>query len=171
MIDGLRSMDWVPVSVRQKTRELEKVYTEVENRLGRAATDQEIADALGMELSSFHALLKNINLATLIYLEDFLGGDEQSDRKPRIADFIKDDQAEDAVKLVELNESKAVLADAISKLPDKERTVVFLYYYEGLTLREIGEVLGLSESRISQLHTKSILRLRGRLSKKKHLVL
>ena len=75
------------------------------------------------------------------------------------------------MKIVELNESKAVLADAISKLPDKERTVVFLYYYEGLTLREIGEVLELSESRISQLHTKSILRLRGRLSKKKHLVL
>lgn len=171
MIDGLRSMDWVPVSVRQKARELEKVYAEVENRLGRAATDQEIADSLGMELSSFQTLLKNVNLATLVYLEDFLAGDDQSDRNKRIADFIKDDQAEDAVKIVELNESKAVLADAISKLPDKERTVVFLYYYEGLTLREIGEVLELSESRISQLHTKSILRLRGRLSKKKHLVL
>ena len=97
MIDGLRSMDWVPVSVRQKTRELEKVYAEVENRLGRAATDQEIADALGMELSSFQTLLKNVNLATLVYLEDFLAGDDQSDRNKRIADFIKDDQAEDAV--------------------------------------------------------------------------
>ncbi|MCR4401026.1 MAG: FliA/WhiG family RNA polymerase sigma factor [Syntrophomonadaceae bacterium] len=167
MIDGLRAMDWVPVSVRQKVKELEKHYAVVENNLGRSATDQEMADALGISVEEFQDLLRDVNLATIVYLEDFLPGDEGGDKSKRVADVIRDDKAEDALSLLELGESKQMLADAISRLPEKERTVVQLYYYEGLTLREIGEVLGLSESRISQLHSKSILRLRGRLSKKK----
>jgi len=171
MIDGLRSMDWIPVSLRQKAKELEKTYMLVEQQLGRAATDEEMAAALGLETRDFQNLLRDVNLATIIYLEDFLPGEETSDKHKRIADILRDHSAEDALQMVEFNEAKELLAEAIAKLPEKEKKVVYLYYYEGLTLKEIGEVLGLSESRISQLHTKSILRLRGRLSKKKRLVL
>jgi len=167
MIDGLRAMDWVPVSVRQKSKELERAYVEVETRLGRSATDQEIADELGISKDQFQVWLREVSVASMVYLEDFLPGDEDGDQSKRIIDMLKDDQAEDALNMIELAETKQLLAEAINKLPEKEKLVLELYYYEGLNLKEIGAVLGLSESRISQLHSKSILRLRGRLSRRK----
>lgn len=170
MIDGLRSMDWVPVSVRQKSKELEKTYTKLESKLGRAATDIEVAEELGITLNEFAHLLKEVAANTIISLDDFIPGDDGDDKKKRIVDLLEDQNASDALELLELSEVKALLANTISRLPEKEKTVVYLYYYEGLTLKEIGMVLGLSESRISQLHTKAILRLRGSLSKKKNLV-
>jgi RNA polymerase sigma factor for flagellar operon FliA len=170
MIDGLRSMDWVPVSVRQKSKELEKTYTKLESKLGRAATDIEVAEELGITLNEFANLLKEVAANTIISLDDFIPGDDGDDKKKRIVDLLEDQNASDALELLELSEVKALLANTISRLPEKEKTVVYLYYYEGLTLKEIGMVLGLSESRISQLHTKAILRLRGSLSKKKNLV-
>jgi len=170
MIDGLRSMDWVPVSLRQKSKELEKTYALLESKLERAATDQEVAQELGISLDELAVLLRELAATTIISLDDFISGDDANDKKKRMIDLLEDDKAVDAVQLVELEEVKGLLAKSISRLPDKERTVVYLYYYEGLTLKEIGSVLGLSESRISQLHTKSILRLRGGLSKKKQLL-
>lgn len=167
MIDGLRSMDWVPVSVRQKSKELEKVYGALEVKLGRAASDSEMAEALGLTPVQFNSLLRDVSVTTIVYLEDFLPG-EDGEKNKRVLDLLRDDQTESALNMVEFAETKKLLADAISKLPDKEKMVIFLYYYEGLTLKEIGEVLSLSESRISQLHTKSILRLRGRLSRRKN---
>ena len=165
MIDGLRAMDWVPVSVRQKSKELEKAYNRVETKLGRNATDQEVAEELGITVEQFQTLLREVSLATVLYLEDFLPGEDGSNR--RIMDIIEDEQADNALDMAELMDTKRVLAEAISGLPEKEKLVLELYYYEGLNLKEIGAVMGLSESRISQLHSKAILRLRGRLSRRK----
>ncbi len=170
MIDGLRSMDWVPVSVRQKSKELERVYTKLEAELGRAATDEEVAQEMGINLNEFAKLLREVASNTIVSLDDFIPGDDGDDKKKRIVDLLEDHNAGDALELVEISEVKELLAQTISRLPEKEKKVVYLYYYEGLTLKEIGMVLSLSESRISQLHTKAILRLRGSLSKKKNLV-
>lgn len=170
MIDGLRAMDWVPVSVRQKSKELEKTYTKLEGELGRAATDAEVAQELGLTINEFANLLREVAANTIISLDDFIPGDDGDDKKKRIVDLLEDHNATDALQLLEISEVKELLAKTIARLPEKEKKVVYLYYYEGLTLKEIGMVLGLSESRISQLHTKAILRLRGSLSKKKNLV-
>lgn len=170
MIDGLRSMDWVPVSVRQKSKELERTYIKLEAKLGRAATDMEVAEELGLTINEFANLLREVAANTIISLDDFIPGDDGDDKKKRIVDLLEDHNASDALELLEISEVKELLAKTISRLPEKEKKVVYLYYYEGLTLKEIGLVLGLSESRISQLHTKAILRLRGSLSKKKNLV-
>jgi RNA polymerase sigma factor for flagellar operon FliA len=171
MIDGLRSMDWVPVSVRQKSKELEKTYVNLEARLGRAATDTEVAAEMGISVENLEAMLKEVAATTIISLDDFLPGDDGEEKKKRIVDMLEDNMSPDALEMVELSEVKELLSGSISKLPDKEKKVIYLYYYEGLTLKEIGAVLDLSESRISQLHTKAILRLRGSLSKKKYLIM
>ncbi len=171
MIDGLRSMDWVPVSVRQKSKEFEKVYAALEAKLGRAATDSEVAAAMGISVNELANILKDIASTTIISLDDFLPGDDSGDKKKRIMDVLEDESNPDILELLEISDTKNILAKSIAKLPEKEKMVIYFYYYEGLTLKEIGAVLGLSESRISQLHTKAILRLRGSLSKKKNLVM
>ncbi len=170
MIDGLRSMDWIPVSLRQKSKELEKTYAILEARLERSATDQEVADELGISLANLASLFRELAATTIVSLDDFITGDDANYKKKRILDMLEDEEAADALNMVELAEVKSLLAKSINRLPEKEKKVVFLYYYEGLTLKEIGAVLSLSESRISQLHTKAILRLRGSLSKKKYLL-
>jgi RNA polymerase sigma factor for flagellar operon FliA len=171
MIDGLRSMDWIPVSLRQKSKELEKAYINVEARLGRSASDAEVAEELGLSLDEFALLLRDVAATTIISLDDFLPGEDGEQKKKRMLDLLEDHNSISASEIVEFNEVKDLLAKAISRLPDKEKMVVYLYYYEGLTLKEIGATISLSESRISQLHTKAILRLRGSLSKKKNLVI
>ncbi len=171
MIDGLRAMDWVPVSVRQKSKEFERVYASLEAKLGRAATDSEIAEAMGISIDELNNVLKDISSTAIISLDDFLPGDDSGDKKKRIVDILEDESNPDILELLEIADTKEILAKSISKLPEKEKMVIYFYYYEGLTLKEIGAVLSLSESRISQLHTKAILRLRGSLSKKKNLVM
>ena len=156
MIDGLRAMDWVPVSVRQKSKELEKAYNRIEIKLGRNATDQEVAEELGITLAQFQALLRDVGLATILYLEDFLPGEDGNNR--RIIDFIEDEQADNALNIAEFMDTKRLLSEAISRLAGKEKLVLELYYYEGLNL-EIGAVMGLSEQDFP-LHSKAILRLR-----------
>ncbi len=170
MIDGLRAMDWVPVSVRQKSKEVEKTYARLESELARTPTDNEVAEAMGISIDELLHILKEIAGTAIISLDDFLPGEDTGDKKKRIVDIIEDDNNPDILELLELSDTKDILANSISRLPEKEKLVVYFYYYEGLTLKEIGAVLSLSESRISQLHTKAILRLRGSLSKKKNLV-
>lgn len=160
IIDSIREMDWVPRSLRQKNKELEKVYSEVENELGHSATDKEVADKLGVTLENFYKLLNEVNVTSMISLEDFLEQNYEIGVDAGSAD--KDERPDRQAELCELTE---ILSDAIDKLPEKEKTVVSLYYYDELTLKEISAIMKVSESRISQLHTKAILRLRGKLAR------
>ncbi|MGE5604914.1 MAG: RNA polymerase sigma factor WhiG [Bacteroidota bacterium] len=165
ILDGLRSNDWVPRSVRQKARELERVCAELENRLGRSATDQEISDAMSISIQDFYQLLSEVSCTTLSSLDELWMVHSNEDDSVRVLDLVKNNESEDPLHQVEIEEVKATLANAIESLPERERMVIALYYYEGLTLKEIGEIMEISESRVSQIHTKAIFRLRGRLNR------
>lgn len=165
ILDGLRSNDWVPRSVRQKARELERVCAELENRLGRSATDQEISEAMSISIQDFYQLLSEVSCTTLSSLDELWMVHSNEDDSVRVLDLVKNDDSEDPLNQVEIEEVKETLANAIESLPERERMVIALYYYEGLTLKEIGEIMEISESRVSQIHTKAIFRLRGRLNR------
>jgi len=163
IFDELRSIDWVPRSVRQKSREVEETIRSLEARLGRAASDEEIADELGMDVEDFQSLVLKISGTSVLSLNDVWYSGEEDD-KISIVESIESPGSLNPDTIVERDEIKRVIVDAISELPDKEKKVLILYYYEDLTLKEIGHVLGVTESRISQLHTKAIMRLRSRLT-------
>jgi len=165
IIDSIREMDWVPRSLRQKNKEFERICAEIENQLGHSASDAEIAERLGISLDEFYKLLNDVNLTSIISLEEFL--EQNYEMEVDLSDTDKNDHPE---KHMELEEIKEILGDAIDKLPEKERTVITLYYFEELTLKEISAIMKVSESRISQLHTKAILRLRGKLGRHKALL-
>lgn len=160
IIDSIREMDWVPRSLRQKNKELERVYFEIENELGHSASDKEVADKLGITIDEFYKMLNDVTVSSMVSLEEFLeqnyeiGVDQHNNRS--------EDRPE---SYMEISEMKEILGDAINRLPEKEKTVVSLYYFEELTLKEISAIMKVSESRISQLHTKAILRLRGKLAR------
>lgn len=160
IIDSIRELDWVPRSLRQKNKELEKVYVEIENELGHSATDQEVADKLGISIDELNKLLNEVNLSSMISLEEFL--EQNYEIGVTTSSGNKEEKPEGYLEITELRE---ILVDAIGKLPEKEKTVVSLYYFEDLTLKEISAIMKVSESRISQLHTKAILRLRGKLAR------
>lgn len=162
MIDGLRSMDWVPVSVRQRNRILEETVRDLENRLGRSATDAEIAWEAGITVEEYHARLQDMASSAILSLEDVLGGYDDADNNRRTE--VRDDRAPDPVDEAVWSSRKESLAGAIDRLPDREKLVVALYYFEGLTVKEIAHILKVSPSRVSQLHTKAVVRLRGALA-------
>ncbi len=164
IIDELRALDWVPRSVRFKARELEKVFVALESELKRIPTDEEVARELGISLDEYYHLLNQMSLISLVALDDLWNvGGEKGD-KLSLVETIEDSRAKDPSKSYELEERKKILADSINRLPEREKIVITLYYYEGLTLKEIGEILGVTESRVCQMHTKAILRLKSRLS-------
>ncbi len=165
VLDGLRSNDWVPRSVRQKARQLERVCVELENRLGRTANDQEISEAMQMSVNEFYQLLSEVSCTTLTSLDELWSINANDDESIRVLDLVRNDESEDPLHHVEIEDIKNTLAKAIDHLPERERMVIALYYYEGLTLKEIGEIMEISESRVSQIHTKAIFRLQGRLSR------
>jgi RNA polymerase sigma factor for flagellar operon FliA len=165
ILDGLRSNDWVPRSVRQKAKELEKICAGLENRLGRSATDQEISEAMNLNLKDFYELLSEVSCTTLSSLDELWMVNSNEEDSVRVLDLVRNDESEDPLQHVEIEEIKAVLAATIDYLPERERMVIALYYYEGMTLKEIGEIMEISESRVSQIHTKAIFRLRGRLNR------
>jgi RNA polymerase sigma factor for flagellar operon FliA len=162
IIDELRAMDWVPRSVRSRAREIEAAYVSLENTLRRVPSDQEVADQMGISLKEFQDILTKLSYTSVVSFEELWVGGERDEGQNAIGS-IRDDTAEDPVAIFESAEIKDILAGAIDKLPERERTVIALYYYEGLTLKEIGQVLGVTESRVSQLHTKAVLRLRAKL--------
>jgi len=163
IIDELRSLDWVPRSVRAKAREIERANAKLEHQLQRAPTDQEIADALGVSPDEFQDSLLKISNSSVVALDELWTVSDSSGDTVSLLDTIQDPDAVDPAQEVDLTDMRDRLADAISRLPAREQVVVSLYYYDNLTLREIGEVLGVTESRVSQLHTKAVLRLKSRL--------
>jgi RNA polymerase sigma factor FliA len=163
IIDELRSLDWVPRSVRAKAREIEKVNAQLEHELQRAPSDQEMAEKLGVTLEEFQDTLNRISNSSVVALDELWTVSDASGDQVSLLDTIQDPQALDPAQEMDATEMKDRLADAIARLPEREKLVVALYYYENLTLREIGEVLGVTESRVSQLHTKAVLRLKSRL--------
>ncbi|NLU33148.1 MAG: FliA/WhiG family RNA polymerase sigma factor [Clostridiaceae bacterium] len=167
IIDSIRDLDWAPRSLRKKGKELERAYFEVENRLGHSASDQEIADHLGITIDELNKLLQEVNMSQMISLEDYLDQNHEIglDGLTMDRDAMRPEQR---MEVIELRET---LAEAIEKLPEKERMVVTLYYFEELTLKEISHIMKVSESRISQLHTKAIIRMRSRLERLKSAIL
>ncbi|OGK08282.1 MAG: hypothetical protein A2W80_12290 [Candidatus Riflebacteria bacterium GWC2_50_8] len=162
IFDELRVLDWTPRSIRQKARKLEKAYAKLEGKLGRDARDEEIAEYLNIDISELHKLFDETKKSLLLSLDEIFYDDEEGSSR---FDFIEDQKSDNPQSKIEEAEAKKILADAISKLSDRERMVITLYYYEELTSKEIGKILGVSDSRVSQLHTTAILRLRGRLSR------
>jgi RNA polymerase sigma factor for flagellar operon FliA len=163
IIDELRSLDWVPRSVRAKAREIEKANQKLEHQLHRAPTDAEVAEELDMSLDDFNDALTRISNSSIVALDELWTLSDSSGDQVSLLDTIQDPDAVDPAHAMDVTETKDRLADSIARLPEREKLVVALYYYENLTLREIGEVLGVTESRVSQLHTKAVLRLKSSL--------
>ena len=163
IIDELRSLDWVPRSVRAKAREIERANAKLEHQLQRAPTDEEMAEALEVTVEEFQESLVRISNTSVVALDELWTVSDASGDQVSLLDTIQDPDAIDPAQEMDITDMKDRLADAIARLPEREKLVVALYYYENLTLREIGEVLGVTESRVSQLHTKAVLRLKSRL--------
>ena len=163
IIDELRSLDWVPRSVRARAREIERANSKLEHKLQRAPDDEEMSAELGISVEEFQAALVQISNSTIAALDELWSVSASSGDQVSLLDTLHDPDAPDPERAVDATELKDRVADAIARLPEREKLVIALYYYENLTLREIGEVLGVTESRISQLHTKAVLRLRSHL--------
>jgi RNA polymerase sigma factor for flagellar operon FliA len=164
IIDELRSMDWVPRSVRSRARGIERAIGQLEAQLMRAPTDGEIAGKLGVSVEELDESLLQISRSSIAALDELWASSAGSGDAVALVDTIEDEHAIEPGGELEKTEIRELLGEAISSLPEREKLVITLYYYEELTLREIGEVLGVTESRVSQLHTKAVLRLKGRLS-------
>jgi RNA polymerase sigma factor for flagellar operon FliA len=164
IIDELRAMDWVPRSVRARARDIERAVAELEARLGRAPTDEEISTKLGLTQEELDDSLSEIGRSSIAALDELWTISSSGGDTVALIDTIEDTQGPEPQAALAKTELKEAIGEAIARLPEREKLVVTLYYYEELTLREIGEVLGVTESRVSQLHTKAILRLKARLS-------
>jgi RNA polymerase sigma factor for flagellar operon FliA len=164
IIDELRATDWIPRSVRYKAREVERAYASLEGELHRTPTEPEVAQRLGISLQDLRAIFSQVSYVNVIALDELLTVGSEKGDKLSLVDTLEDTKAEDPVAAFEAEETKFLLARAINQLAEREKIVVTLYYYEGLTLAEIGRVLGVTESRICQMHTKAVLQLRGKLA-------
>jgi len=163
ILDELRSLDWVPRSIRKKATELEKTYHYLEKVLNRPPKDKEVAQALGISIEKFYKLLDKTKSVSFLDIETIRRRMPDNNEED-LFDLIESDNEVNPFTLLNKTEIKEILAKAINSLPEKEKIVVSLYYYEDLTMREIGEIMGYTESRISQMHTKAMLRLRIRLA-------
>jgi len=163
ILEMLREEDWVPRSIRERVKLLERTYLQMESQLGRPATEEEVAEFMGLDLGDFHSLLADTGRATILSLDDIVVAGDGGE-KIHLADVVFDETANTSAD-VESNAVKKSLGDSIDRLPDREKLVVALYYYEGLTFKEIGRILDVSESRVYQLHTQAVLRLRGYLQR------
>lgn len=165
MLDELRSLDWIPRSVRKKAHLIENTYADLERRLGRPAEAEEVAQAMELELVKFYQLLDEAKAVSLVALEGTWRGASGSIElwEHELPEVLQDENFRDSFMAVHFSELQQVMVRAVETLPDKEKLLISLYYYEELTMREIGEIMGYTESRISQLHTQAILRLRHKL--------
>ena len=161
ILDELRALDWVPRSVRSRAREIQRSLDELEHRLKRSATEDELAEHIGIPLETLQTQLGEIAGLGFVALDELIDPSERG--SATMGELLSDPRGIDPGSSFEQQENRFVLTDAINRLPERERLVVTLYYYEGLTLAEIGDVLGVTESRICQIHTKSVMSLRNRM--------
>lgn len=161
--DELRSIDWVPRSIRQKTRQVEEAISNLEAKLGRSASNEEIAGSLGMNVADYDDLLLKISNSSIISLTSAKYPDEKNENGS-LGDTIEAPSAYNPDIIVEREEVKKIVIQAINELPDREKKVLIMYYYEDMTLKEIGKVLNVTESRVSQIHTSANLKLKIKLS-------
>ncbi len=162
ILDSLRDLDWAPRSLRKKSKNLEKIYGSLEQKLGRPATDEEVCTELGEDIGQFHALVDQLHGLTIGSFEDI--GDKRDDGSGEsFINYYADDGSNDPYLKCREDELAKMLGRAIDELPERERLVLSLYYFEEFTMKEIGAVLGVNESRVSQIHTKATLRLRSKL--------
>jgi RNA polymerase sigma factor for flagellar operon FliA len=162
ILDELRSMDWIPRSIRRKVREIEQAIIAAERKLSRPAEDSEIAGQMGVDLDTYYEILDKARGIDLLSFDEYVDSHtDDFESKKSFKNLMRGDY--DPVDHVIIQERKEIVANGIKALPEKEQMVVSLYYYNGLTLKEIGKVMGLTESRISQIHTKAIMKLRTRL--------
>jgi len=162
IIDELRAMDWVPRSVRFKAREIEKAYSDLESIHKRAPTETEVAARLGVTLRELHEVINQISFVQVVQLDEILSVGSDRGEQVSLIDTLAD-RGTDPTTSLEGQETRGMLAAAINSLSEREKIVVTLYYFEGLTLAEIGEILGLTESRVCQIHTKAVGQLRLQL--------
>ena len=162
MKDELRALDWASRSMRQKVKRLEHTYATLEQELGRPPSSEEVANSLGIELDEFEEMLDDVKGTSLVSLEE-LGQGPASEDKINLLEALLSCEDQDPLEILNLQDLKKALTQAIEELPEKERLVLSLYYFEELTMKEVGKVLNLTESRISQLHTQTVMRLRGKL--------
>ncbi len=163
IFDELRSIDWVPRSVRQKSREIEDTIANLEGKLGRSATNEEIAKALGISLEDYNNLLLKVSATSVVSLTDLRFSTDDSEEFS-VGDIIEAPSSLNPDVIVEREEIKKLVLNCLKELPEREKKVLIMYYYEEMTLKEIGKVLGVTESRVSQIHTSSILKLKAKLS-------
>jgi RNA polymerase sigma factor for flagellar operon FliA len=163
IIDELRAIDWVPRSVRFKAREVEKAYTSLENKNKRPPSDAEIAEEMGVTVDELNHIYTQLSSVSLVALDELMSVEGERGDRLSLVETLEDTKTAGPVDTVEAEEMKIILANAINRLPEREKIVVTLYYYEGLTLAEIGQVLGVTESRVCQMHTKAVLGLRGKI--------
>lgn len=161
ILDDLRSQDWVPRVIRSRAREVERALERLGARLHRTPTDVELAEELGISISDLRDLYGQLQLTSVVALEDLISAGKESGS---VAETLPDDEAVDPVSALVDKDNLRQLAEAIEQLSERDRIVVSLYYFESLTLAEIGKVLGVTESRVSQLHTRAVLRLRAKLT-------
>jgi len=161
VLDQLRALDWASRSIRRKAREVEASVRRLDQRLGRAANEQEIAKEAKMDLADYHRLMDQVRGAVLLSLDE-VRTPEDGD-SIGLADMIEDPSTPDVLARIEEEETRALLLETLNQLPEQERVVVALYYYEHMTLREIGLTLGISESRVSQVHSRAVVRLKSRV--------
>ena len=161
MLDELRSLDWVPRSLRQKIHQLEEVHVKLEQKLGRPASEDEMAGTLGIKIDEYYTIVNQASGVNLVSLMDL--GYASENGKEKVLDFFVNGRREDPALQLRIKEIEEIVAGAIDELPKKQRLVVALYYYEELTMKEVGMILGITESRVSQIHTQAVIQLRGKL--------
>jgi len=162
MLDYLRALDWMPRSVRDKARSISKAFKAVEGRIKRNASEEEVAKELGLSLGDYHKLLSESKVVSLISIDEVLRN-EKGGKQRNLGDVIADITQKSCDEIIDSLEIRELLKNSIIALPEKEKLVISLYYYNELTMKEIGLVLELTESRVSQLHSQAILRLKSKL--------
>ena len=164
IIDELRAIDWVPRSVRFKAREIEKAYTALENKLKRPPSDVEVAEEMGISLDDLNHIYTQLSTVSLVALDELMTVDSDKGDRLSLVDTLEDTKTAGPMEAFESEEMRSILTGAINRLPEREKMVVTLYYFEQLTLAQIGEIMGVTESRICQMHTKAVLALRGKIA-------